>query len=373
MPRLKLLLGYKEYLQILVTFIVTRIALTATALISVVFISPKHPKLFEYHRLKWLDIWALNDSGWYIDIARNGYSSEPLEWLYNQSNIGFFPLLPKSIAALNLFTHNSVVSGVVLSNFCAVAGCFYLYELSKILFPTANAHAVARCFLLLPASFTLSTLLAEPMLFLFFTAAFYYAYKSNYLLSAIAGALATLTKPSGILIGVSLLIIIIQRGRFLDWRALLPLILLPLALAGFGLYCQLYHHDFLAYVHSKKIGWQTYFMWPWQSLLLALKSTNPVSVIGAIYACVLLGILIVFRRIPLSLWVFGLLQILFPIMNGYGNLVCMIRYSAVLFPLAFIFCRIKMPEAVKTCALVIFALLQLLCMISFANGFDYVA
>lgn len=60
-----------------------------------------------------LNGWTRWDAGWYAHIAENGYSDQPLND-QGQRNVVFFPLYPMCVRALNLVTHNSDLSGIIL-------------------------------------------------------------------------------------------------------------------------------------------------------------------------------------------------------------------------------------------------------------------
>jgi hypothetical protein len=60
----------------------------------------------QFSPINLLDMWARWDSGWYLDIALNGYALRgPIET--TQSNVAFFPLYPLLIRTLLLLVPES--------------------------------------------------------------------------------------------------------------------------------------------------------------------------------------------------------------------------------------------------------------------------
>jgi Gpi18-like mannosyltransferase len=62
------------------------------------------------------------DSGWYIGIVQNGYSSK---------SVAFFPLYPILMRMLNRITGSSSISGLLIANLSFFLALFYLYAITK--------------------------------------------------------------------------------------------------------------------------------------------------------------------------------------------------------------------------------------------------
>jgi hypothetical protein len=62
----------------LLLFITTRLALTLIGVMARISLEPYHGKYYvwSFSPRLWLDIWGVWDTGWYVNIATNGYSSQ---------------------------------------------------------------------------------------------------------------------------------------------------------------------------------------------------------------------------------------------------------------------------------------------------------
>ncbi len=65
--------------------------------------------------LRWLDVWGAWDTGWYLDISLNGYST--IQNQIHQTNIAFFPLYPTLMRIIGSITGNHYIAGLIISNF----------------------------------------------------------------------------------------------------------------------------------------------------------------------------------------------------------------------------------------------------------------
>ena len=354
---------------------ISRVILTLCGYFSIRYIGLLHPR-YDYLNFtgkEWLDMWGFGDSCWYLSVAKDGYSSVPIPSIYGQANIGYFPLYPKLIVLLHYLINNYFLSGLVLTNVMLLVGCAYLYMFLEKFSHVKSPLAVIAWFLLLPGAFMHSAVFSESTLFCMSVISHYYAYKDNWMKAGIFGALAALTKPSGVFLLMPLCLIYLKRYGFTQLRQAAFLLLILLGPISFGVYCYFWHHDFLAYIHIKQTGWNTKTTLPWQALYEGLKSQNTIVFWNSIYTTIILAILFTgIRYISIELWLFSLIQIVFPLTNGAVNLVCMFRYTIVIFPLAIIMYKIKLPQTAKFIVAIICAILQVLFMISYANCLDYI-
>ncbi len=136
------------------------------------------------------------DSGWYIGIVQNGYSSK---------SVAFFPLYPILMRMLNRITGSSSISGLLIANLSFFLALFYLYAITKQDYDDNTAGRAVFYIAAAPSAFFFSTVYTESLFLLFVTAGFYYARKSKWGLACIAGALASATRITGVLVGVFIL------------------------------------------------------------------------------------------------------------------------------------------------------------------------
>jgi len=151
-------------------------------------------------------------------------------WRYNPRNIipdglirwivVFTFLLFKLAILLNLLRFSSLSSSHSISfinywkymdfwfvdfQFFVLNALFYLYAIAKQEFDENTASRAVFYIAAAPAAFFFSTVYTESIFLLFVVACFYYSRNRKWLFAAIAGALASVTRLSGVLVGVFIL------------------------------------------------------------------------------------------------------------------------------------------------------------------------
>ena len=188
---------------ILLMFFSTRVMLTIIGLLSH-RLSGSDPEGFTGY--SWLNLWGHWDTGWYLNIAQYGYTARTFGQLISQqTNIVFFPLYPLLMRFLGSITGNHYVAGIIISNFCLIVSCIYLYRLVKLDSDEANAIKSIKYLLIFPISFILSGCFTESLYLLLTLMCFYYARTSKWQLAGIAGFFLSLTKSMGVLVLLPLL------------------------------------------------------------------------------------------------------------------------------------------------------------------------
>ncbi len=142
-----------------------------------------------------LSVWTNWDGNNYIVIAREGYPNGP-ESLY-----AFFPLLPWLIRIVQAFPGISYpFAGMIVSRLALLGALVYLVKLVEDQWGSRVAFRSAWYLLVFPTAFFYFAVYTES-LFLFTTlAAWYYSSKQNWVLAAIFGFFAPLTRLVGILV-----------------------------------------------------------------------------------------------------------------------------------------------------------------------------
>lgn len=168
--------------------------------LSIKYISPHFVSF--YARFSYLDSnlpktlqsYGNFDGVHYINIAKLGYTN--LDFV-------FLPLYPILIYLLTFVTKNFLISGVIISIVCFLIGLFFLVRLVHLFkMSQINIFWLLIFIFLFPASFFFTSVYSEGLFFLLCVGFFYFLFKKKYLLTAIFGFLAPLTK----LIGVFLII-----------------------------------------------------------------------------------------------------------------------------------------------------------------------
>lgn len=145
-----------------------------------------------------LSMWSKWDSQWYVQIAREGYFFRPMQ----QSNVAFFPLYPLSMRVLSrLTTGNLVLAGILISNVAFLWALVFLYRLAALeLGDRESARRTVFYLAFFPTAFFFSALYTESTFLLFAVATIYFARRRFWLLAAIAGVLASMTRNLGVLL-----------------------------------------------------------------------------------------------------------------------------------------------------------------------------
>jgi Gpi18-like mannosyltransferase len=202
-------------LKILVLFLVSRILLTAVGLGSTIYSSHNFNytggSFWKYSESKILDIWGIWDTGYYLDIAKRGYSTNlnfefPVKppnnpaFAEHETNYAFFPLYSMLIKAVTFATKDYFVSGLLISNTLLLFSAFFLYKLTKVLFDSQTAKKSVYFLFLFPTSFVLSGVFTESTILFCLVLSCYLMERKKWLLSGVVAAFASLTKITGILV-----------------------------------------------------------------------------------------------------------------------------------------------------------------------------
>lgn len=200
--------------------------------------------------------WVHWDSGWYVQIAADGYWYRPGQ----QSPVAFFPTYPALIGALHALGANRFVAGIALTALSGIAGLFVFHRWAAHLAGEGVALRATTLFVVYPFAFYLYGVLYSDAVFLLATAGAFYALEKNKLWPAVLlGVLATAARPVAPAIVVGLVArrieIRLMHGERLRATDLVPA-LAGLGLAAYMAYLWYNFGDPLAFVHVQSApGW----------------------------------------------------------------------------------------------------------------------
>ena len=357
------------------------------------------PYPWKYIEPLWLDIWSLWDSGWYLEIARFGYSTERISDLpkfveEGQFNYAFFPLYPLFMRWVGMVVGSPYVGGLVVSNVCMIVACFFLY---KLVMDQENDESAAlravKYLFLMPAAFVFTGIFSESMFVMLLLGSFYFAAKRRWFRAGALGFLMCLTRGIGVFMVVPLGFEYLRSigfnfrdfaetirprgfgpgnvlggaGRFC-WNNLMKVranfLLLLLVPAGFFVY--------YGYIHVSTQGRLSYFSVQ-KAVGWYLTGTNPLILLyesfvrphwmfqffGALFSSLgLLALAASFRRLRFSHFVAGVLLILVPLCSGQAKLLSMQRFLIVVFPLMIVCALGTRKRSVDAMLTVMLALIQ---------------
>jgi hypothetical protein len=311
------------------------------------------------------------DSSWYVAIAQHGYES--------RGETAFFPLYPAVTRVLATVTVSEAVAGVLVSLVAFAAGLYLLRRLAELEIGAAAANRAVWLLALFPAAVFFSAVYTEGLFLALSVGAVYAARRGSWAWAGALGGAAALTRNTGVLIGVAVLLLYLYGPRGGEparsgaaapsagepavsarWRPRYPLrpdvlwlALIPAGLGAFLLYCGVVYDDPFATWHAQA-GFERQFSGLFSALWYGARDAVDAAgsllglgggfgtgaavrtiglflvVVGALVAAV--GTL---RRLPVAYGAYALAALVPPLSAPWPShpLWSTPRFVAVLFPL----------------------------------------
>ncbi|MGB3758831.1 MAG: mannosyltransferase family protein [Rivularia sp. (in: cyanobacteria)] len=206
-----------------------------------------------------LDVFHAWDSKEYQKIVTTGY-----EFINDgkMHNVAFFPLFPLIVKLLMNLGFSFKFAGLLVNNLAFLGAIYCVYFWVKSYRSENEARWATAVLAWCPPSMFAGVIYTEG-LYLFLSAAAMQAFdKSRYGLTAVFGALATATRPTGLALIPALIIA--------SWKQRKPPIAYIASLATatgvilFSLYCKVTFNESLAFVEAQK-GWRESLGFDWQN------------------------------------------------------------------------------------------------------------
>jgi hypothetical protein len=140
------------------------------------------------------------DSSYYLSIANHGFGR------FSTGRVAFFPVYPLLIRALSLGTRSGVVAGVVISAGSFLAVLVFLHRLTELELGRRAADATVLLVAFAPLSFFFTAVYTESLFLLLSVASVLAARRERWMLAGMLAVLGTLTRPTGVLLAVPLVI-----------------------------------------------------------------------------------------------------------------------------------------------------------------------
>lgn len=212
------------------------------------------------------------DSGYYLQIAQDGYTSTGDER-------AFFPLYPLVCSLVSKILGLPLLwSGLLVSVSSYVAASILLYRWILIDYDPQVARWAVIWLYAFPMSFFFIAFYAEPLLLLTSVAGIYMARRGRFISSGIAIALAGATRPVAFLLAIPYVIEFWQQQSF-DWHRLLRFAvgacIAPVGTIGYLVYRSILSGSSnLLSIHSPgTTQWQSFTItWPWITLFDGLAA-----------------------------------------------------------------------------------------------------
>jgi Mannosyltransferase (PIG-V) len=205
-----------------------------------------------------VDPWTRWDGEWYRRIAVNGYTNLALDET-GQRDTAFFPLYPIAIRLLAAVVGDVDLAGLLVSNAALLATLILLHRLVRLHSEPATANGAVLLLAFFPFSYFLGAMYSESLFLLAIVCAFTFGEQERWWAAGLAGALAGLTRVTGVLIVPGLMLLYLEQRRFdlrqLRWNGLwiLTALLGPALHAAF---LQARFGDAFLFVRSQNVpGW----------------------------------------------------------------------------------------------------------------------
>ncbi|AUW94789.1 hypothetical protein BXT84_13235 [Sulfobacillus thermotolerans] len=198
-------------------------------------------------------LWFQYDALFYLHIAHYGYGSHPS---------AFYPLLP----ILIWLAHSRWIALLIMQAIFA-ADVYYLNRFLTTFDLSAGQITLALAlFAFNPAAVFYSTLYTEPLMLLLSLLSTLQAQEHKYITAAVTAGLAALSHPTGALLGIMPLVLLIQSFKYHNrqqlWGAVIWGSGIVIALALFVGYSLIFWHTpFGPWLGES--GWHSRWVWPW--------------------------------------------------------------------------------------------------------------
>ena len=317
------------------------------------------------------------DSGWYSEIARNGYefvTGGPSVGVGKPGKIAFFPLYPMLMRyAGRLFGRSmtaTYVGGILVAWTSFVLAMVALFFLARLDLPRRQAERAVLLTAIFPFAFFFGMIYTES-LFLLLTVLSFYGFRTRrWWLGGVAGALATATRVNGILMLPALAWVAFRSAQPTVRDRALAGACLALVATGVGAYSvYVYRLTGNPFEWAASIGRWGYHPGgaPWLAPLQLIErlvthpyrylTTDRMAVYDTMYGVTAILFAVatpfVWRRFGGAYGAFMLLSLSLPLSSGVFE--GMGRYCSVLFP-CFIWLASIRSYSVSTAVIVVFAM-----------------
>lgn len=202
--------------------------------------------------------WANMDAGWYLSIAQHGYAHR-----YSEAFFPLYPLLVRLVVGIDIVGY--LPGGIALSLACFIAAVMLLYKLTADLLGERLAFWTVTFLSIAPTSFFFQAIYTESLFLLLSVALFFFSQRRRWLLAGLMGLLATLTRSTGVVLAVPLVLFYLQS---IDWQwrririGMASVLLVPCGLFLYMAYLWHARDDPLLFAHVES-QWHRYLAPPY--------------------------------------------------------------------------------------------------------------
>jgi hypothetical protein len=277
------------------------------------------------------------DAAWFVTIADDGYDVDP-------NSAAFFPAYPMLIRAVSFLPWmSSLTAAILVSNLALFGALVALYVLTTHELTEAVAKRTVVLLMAFPTSFFLLAPYSESLFLLLAIIALGAARRRRWVTGALAGALAALTRFIGIALIPALAVEAwTSRDRRERTRGVVAACAIALGPLAYFAWWQYHADDMLAPIHAQR-HWNRTFQIPIATLARGLYlGWDALGAPDAGYwvsdailtIAVIVGLIVIARRVPLSYLAYGVGNLLVPLSYPYlgRDLLAISRFALVIFP-----------------------------------------
>ncbi|MGZ8625357.1 MAG: mannosyltransferase family protein [Actinomycetota bacterium] len=206
--------------------------------------------------------WERFDALWFLRIADTGYRTD-------DGSAAFFPLYPLVVRAISfLLGGRPFGASVIVSNAAFVAALAVTYLLTAMELGERRARTTIVLLAFFPTSFFFLMPYSEALFLLLAVTALWSARRGRWALAGVAGALAGLTRSTGIVLAPAIAVEALHRreeGRGPAWPGLLAAGATGLGTLAYLGWWQVKAGDWLTPI-TRQENWERVFSWPWVTL-----------------------------------------------------------------------------------------------------------
>jgi hypothetical protein len=222
--------------------------------------------------------WVRWDAQWFIGTAEHGYPWKLFPQLA-YSSTAFFPLYPLLIRLVSATGLQAGVAAMLISNIAFLCALYYLYRLVRLDQPAPVATRTLWLLAVFPTALFFFLPYTESLYVLCAVLTLWYLRRQRWPAAGMAGALGALTRQSGLVLLLPYLVEWFAayrqhwspvRSPLAAIRALLPVLLMPLAVAAQLTYLWHLTGSPLAFLQEQRT-WHRRLAWPWDGIVATVQ------------------------------------------------------------------------------------------------------
>ncbi|MEO5721583.1 MAG: hypothetical protein ABIR71_08950 [Chthoniobacterales bacterium] len=286
----------------------------------------------------WMEIWNRWDAKHYLSLAEHGYTAEG----EGRFSIVFYPLYPWLIRAVSFLSGSYIAAAFIVTGVASVVAGLLLRRLAELDYSVDVARQAVWFLFIFPTSYFLHIGYTEALFLAFVLGSLLAARTNHWMAAGILGALASLTRVNGLMLGPTLLIeawLQYRVTRRIDWRWLWMGVV-PVGFAGYLYLNYRVTGDVFAFQPIMAEHWYKKFTPPWVGIadvVQRLPGTNLTEGLQELCYILLGFVCLVWSWIRLrpsyAVWI----TLNWLLINSTAFVVSVPRYSLTLFPIFFLF------------------------------------